>query len=158
MSSSTQIAPGCTCSALRKLTRTVTRLYDLHMSKVGLKTTQYSLLQHVARQAQPVAELALRMHAERTTLTRNLKPLIDAGWVALLPSDDARQRIVTITDDGRATIKAAQLAWRNAQTELEHTLGMDMVYALHASLDQALSQLSPLVDKPADRQINKTAD
>ena len=141
------VSPGCTCSALRKLTRTVTRLYDYHMQQAGLKTTQYSLLRHVAHQALPVAELAVQMRAERTTLTRNLKPLIDAGWVALLPGKDARQRIVTITEAGRATIRVAKEAWRVAQTELEQTLGMDMVRALHLEVDIALSQLSPLIQK-----------
>ncbi|GGC67734.1 hypothetical protein GCM10011396_13430 [Undibacterium terreum] len=127
------------------------------MLQAGLKTTQYSLLRHVAYQALPVAELALQMRAERTTLTRNLKPLIDAGWVTLLPGQDARQRIVTITDTGRSSIKAAKQAWRVAQTELEQTLGMDMVRALHLDVDTALEQLHPLIEK-IEKKSPKSAD
>ena len=69
---------GCTCFKLRKLTRAMSRLYDQHMATVGLKTTQYSVLTNAAREALPVAELAERLGTERTTLTRNLKPLIEA--------------------------------------------------------------------------------
>lgn len=138
---------GCTCFALRKLTRTVTRLYDHHLATVALKTTQYSLLKSVAYEPLPVATLAMRLSTERTTLTRNLKPLIEAGWVELKPGEDARQRIVMITGAGRDRIKAAKQAWRRAQTELERALGMDMVRSLHMQVDTALEQLTPLLSK-----------
>jgi len=138
---------GCTCFALRKLARTVSRLYDQHLAKVGLKTTQYSLLKNAAREALPVAELAARLAIERTTLTRNLKPLIDAGWIALMPGADSRQRIVTVTAAGRDKARSARQAWCAAQTELERTLGMEAVRALHCHLDTALIQLSPLLEE-----------
>lgn len=145
MSDRSTTSVGCTCFALRKLTRTVTRLYDQHLAAVGLKTTQYSLLKNIAYKESPVAELAARLSTERTTLTRNLKPLIDAGWVELRPGTDSRQRIATLTDAGRDMIKSARQAWRSAQSELERTLGMDVVRALHAHLDNALIRLTPLL-------------
>lgn len=139
----------CTCFKLRKLTRTMSRLYDQHLAAVGLKTTQYSVLVNVAREALPVAELAERLASERTTLTRNLKPLIEAQWVVLQPGADSRQRIVTITAAGRAKVKAAFACWSAAQTEFEELLGLDAVRALHAQLDSALNQLTPLPEKPS---------
>ena len=145
---------GCTCFSLRKLTRTVSRLYDLHLATAGMKTTQYSLLRSIAREAVPVAELAARLSTERTTLTRTLKPLIDAGWVILRPGTDSRQRIVTITDNGRAAIKAARQAWRRAQTQLETALGMTAVRDLHRQLDAALRQLTPLLEGHAHADDN----
>jgi DNA-binding MarR family transcriptional regulator len=142
-------SPGCTCFSLRKLTRTVSRLYDLHLAAAGMKTTQYSLLRSIAREALPVAELAARLSTERTTLTRTLKPLIEAGWVVLKPGADSRQRIVTITANGNDAIKTARQAWRRAQSELEQTLGMKAVRALHLQLDTALTQLTPLLERHA---------
>jgi DNA-binding MarR family transcriptional regulator len=136
---------ACTCFALRKLTRTVTRLYDQHLAAANLKTTQYSLLKWAANEPLPIAELAARMSIERTTLTRNLKPLIDAGWIELKPGTDSRQRIVTITAAGRETVKAAKKAWRQAQSELERTLGTDTVRKLHLQVDSALERLTPLL-------------
>jgi DNA-binding MarR family transcriptional regulator len=114
-----------------------------------MKTTQYSLLKSIAREALPVAELAARLSTERTTLTRTLKPLIDADWAVLKSGADSRQRIVTITDNGRDAIKKAGQAWRHAQTELEQTLGMKAVRALHLQLDAALNQLTPLLERRA---------
>jgi DNA-binding MarR family transcriptional regulator len=137
---------GCTCFKLRKLTRTMSRLYDQHLATVGLKTTQYSVLTNVAREALPVAELAERLGTERTTLTRNLKPLIEAEWVVLMPGADSRQRIVTITGAGRAKVKAAYVAWRAAQTEFEQLIGVDAVRALHVQLDTTLTRITPLLE------------
>lgn len=138
---------GCTCFKLRKLTRTMSRLYDQHLAAAGLKTTQYSVLANAVRAALPVAELAERLGAERTTLTRNLKPLTEAGWIALLPGADSRQRIVTITDAGRAKLDAAYPCWRAAQTEFENLVGLDAVRALHGQLDATLVQVTPLLEE-----------
>ncbi|MDL2354408.1 MAG: MarR family winged helix-turn-helix transcriptional regulator [Pseudomonadota bacterium] len=137
---------GCTCFKLRRLTRAMSRVYDQHMAAVGLKTTQYSVLTNAARAALPVAELAERLGTERTTLTRNLKPLIEAGWVTLEAGADSRQRIVTITAAGRAKVAQAYVAWRGAQNTLENLLGAATVRALHAQLDATLQQLTPLIE------------
>jgi DNA-binding MarR family transcriptional regulator len=149
MNDATERPLGCTCFSLRKLTRTVSRLYDQHLAEAGLKTTQYSLLKSIAYEAVPVAELAKRLSTERTTLTRNLKPLIDAGWVTLEPGADSRQRIVTITPQGHDIVKSAKQAWRRAQGELEQALGMPAVRALHLQVDTALTQLTPLLKEHA---------
>ena len=146
MSDNPPIASPCTCFSLRRLTRTVTRLYDSHLSAAGIKTTQYSLLRMVAHAPLPIAELAARMATERTTLTRNLRPLLEARLIVLAKGDDARQKIVTITDAGREVIRAARSSWRQAQAEINRTLGADVVRALHAQLDTALQQLNPLLE------------
>ena len=150
MPDSTNRPVGCTCFALRKLTRTVTRLYDQQLAAAGIKTTQYSLLRWIAHKPLPIAALAARMNTERTTLSRNLKPLIDAGWVVLKPGTDPRQRIVTITASGRRVIDSANEAWRQAQSTLEAAMGLDDVRDLHVRLDRALHQLNPLLEKHPD--------
>ncbi|MBC7684605.1 MAG: winged helix-turn-helix transcriptional regulator [Bdellovibrionales bacterium] len=143
---------GCTCFKLRKLTRAMSRLYDQHLATVGLKTTQYSLLVNAARAALPVAELAELLGMERTTLTRNLKPLIEAGWVQLAAGADSRQRIVTITQAGRAKVDAAYVAWRGAQSQFETLMGQGAVRALHRQLEQTMIQLTPLLEDASHAQ------
>jgi DNA-binding MarR family transcriptional regulator len=137
---------GCTCFKLRKLTRAMSRLYDQHMAAVGLKTTQYSVLVNAARAPLPVAELADTLGLDRTTLTRNLKPLQDAGWIELKSAADGRQRIVTITTSGRNMLKRAYVAWRGAQTAFENLVGRDAVRALHQQLETTMTQLTPLLE------------
>lgn len=148
MSDATTIQPlGCTCFKLRKLTRAMSRLYDQRMAAVGLKTTQYSLLANAARAALPVAELADLLGIERTTMTRNLKPLTDAGWLELRPGADSRQRIVTITKSGRAKVAEAYPVWCAAQSALQDMLGRDTVRALNKQLDSTIDNLTPWLEE-----------
>src|SRR6266705_1928013 len=78
------VASPCLCNALRQASRAVSRLYDDELRGVGLRTTQYSLLCHL-RAAGEVRQRDLGglTSLDETTLTRNLRPLIDSGWVAI---------------------------------------------------------------------------
>ena len=147
-------SPSCTCSTLRKLSRSVSRLYDWHMAEAGLKTTQYSLLKNIDHAAVPIAALATRLAIDRTTLTRNLKPLIDAGWAMLSPSADARQRIVTITAAGHAKVASAGQAWCDAQHELERTIGVVLVRTLQRDAGAAMRQLTPFLKEKLDAKLD----
>jgi DNA-binding MarR family transcriptional regulator len=137
----------CTCYALRKLARTVTRLYDQHLAAVGIKATQYALLRHVEPEALPITHLATMMGMERTTLTRNLRPLTEAGWVAQAAGKDARVRVITITPEGRSKIREAKAAWRKAQSELEQALGEQDTKALHSHIGYAMARVVPLLQQ-----------
>ena len=130
---------GCTNLKLRQLTRRVTQHFDAEMGAIGLKTTQFSLLSCVDKLGplRPGA-LAAQMKMEPSTLTRNLKPLVAAGWVVLGQGSDARSRMVSITDEGRAMRASAQRHWRLAQTRLNEKLGWDRVAALHAMVHELM--------------------
>ena len=136
---------GCTNLKLRQLARRVTQHYDLELAKAGLKTTQYSLLSHVLKLG-PVrpGDLAQAMTLDASTLTRNLKPLLDAGWVELAAGSDARSRSVTLTEAGRAKRAEGQRHWRAAQEGINALLGVQRVAALHVLLDESLESLSAL--------------
>lgn len=133
---------GCTNLKLRELSRVVTRHYDAYVAPTGLKNSQYSLLSHVVLLG-PVrpGELAARMKLDASTLTRNLQPLIAAGWVEQGPGDDARSRSVVATEAGRAKRSEAQRAWKQAQLALNARLGNQRVLALHSLIDDCLAAL-----------------
>ncbi len=134
---------GCTNLKLRQLMRRVAQLYDTEVGKTGLKGTQYSLLSYVAKlgPVRPV-DLAREMKVDASTLTRNLRPLIDAGWVEQGPGPDARSRLVSVTPAGREKRQEAQRRWRAAQEDLNARLGPARVVALHELLDESLALLA----------------
>ncbi len=142
---------GCTNMKLRQLMRRVAQRYDAEVGKTGLKGTQYSLLSHVLKLG-PVrpGDLARAMTIDASTLTRNLKPLIDGGWVTLEPGADGRSRLVNITPAGREKRHEAQRRWRVAQEGINQTLGVERVLALHALIDESMELLSPLSDGEDD--------
>jgi DNA-binding MarR family transcriptional regulator len=133
---------GCTNFKLRQLMRGVAQHYDAEVAACGLKTTQYSLLSYVLKlgPVQP-SVIAATMKLDASTLTRNLQPLIKQGWLVMLPGPDARSRLVSITEEGRAKRAEAQRHWRRAQDALNDKLGTDKVVALHALIDEALALL-----------------
>jgi DNA-binding MarR family transcriptional regulator len=133
---------GCTCDRLRKLARRLTQRYDAHLAPTGLRLTQFSLLAHLMRgEPLTMSALAELLEMDRTTLTRNLKPLVDAGLVALDAGRDARERVVVVSDRGRTVWRAAREHWRRAQDEVNQVFGIEQVTALHAVLDGSLETL-----------------
>src|SRR5437660_11071352 len=96
-------ATPCLCNALRQASRAVSRLYDEELRGAGLRTTQYSLLRVLARAGEVrQGDLGGLAHLDETTLTRNLRPLMGAGWVAVRSGKDRREKLVTITRAGAA--------------------------------------------------------
>lgn len=137
-------AQGCTNLRLRQLMRRVAQHYDVEMVKAGLKTTQYSLLSHVLELG-PLrpGDLAKSMKVSASTLTRNLKPLVDAGWLELAAGSDARSRSVAITHAGRVKREEARHRWKLAQDSLNQLLGATRVLALHSLINESLELLTP---------------
>ncbi|MEQ8966629.1 MAG: MarR family winged helix-turn-helix transcriptional regulator [Azospirillaceae bacterium] len=126
----------CTCFRLRRATRTVSQIYDRHLAMAGLRSTQFSLLSAIGdlspRSLGPLAE---KLGMDRTTLTRNLRPLEREGLVALGEGEDRRERVAMLTPDGRRRLAAARPHWRAAQDELERILGHETVGQLNTLLE-----------------------
>ena len=122
--------------------RRVAQRYDAEVGQVGLKGTQYSLLSYVIKLGpiRPV-DLAEAMNVDASTLSRNLKPLVAAGWLMQEAGADARSRLVRATDAGREKRVEAQRRWRVAQEGLNAALGPQRVIALHALIDEAMQAL-----------------
>jgi DNA-binding MarR family transcriptional regulator len=133
---------GCTNFKTRQLSRLLSRHYDAELADAGLKTTQYSLLGHVLHLG-PIApgELARRMGLDASTLTRNLQPLVAAGWLVQEAGPDARTRSITITEAGRDKHAEAQRRWKCAQLKINTLMGVERVAALHALLDACTAAL-----------------
>jgi DNA-binding MarR family transcriptional regulator len=126
----------CLCDALRQATRAVSRLYDEELREVGLRTTQYALLAWLrtageARQKE-IEELT---SLDQTTLSRNLRPLMSAGWVAVQPGADRREKLVRLTQAGAAKLRKARPAWERAQKQMQSRLPKgewsDLMQRLH---------------------------
>lgn len=135
---------GCTNYRIRQLMRQVSQHYDAELGQAGLKGTQYSLMANLV-QLGPVrpGELARVLKMDASTLTRNMKPLLDAGWLDQTPGPDGRSRTVAITDAGRRKWKQAREHWKRAQQHINQVLGQDRVMALHSLIDESLDLLEP---------------
>src|SRR5271154_4018440 len=95
---------GCVCSALRRASRVVTQHFERSFRGTGLRSTQFSLLAVLTQTGPlPMSALAAMLGLERTTLTRNLRPLQTKGLVRFgSVASDQRVHRVELTSDGRA--------------------------------------------------------
>ena len=136
------LASPCTCFRVRKLTRLMSQRYDRRLAAAGLNLNQYSILRRLGDRARAIGDLARELGMDRSTLSRDLRPLLAAGWIEPAEGEDARQRPVRVTAAGRRALARAVPLWREAQDDIEALLGGERSTArLHAQLDFALARL-----------------
>lgn len=117
----------CHCLVSRQVARHVSRIYDRHLAPTGISAGDLAILEFVANEGSiAISDLAAKMFLERTTLLRNLKPLIDAGY--LEPARDTvqkRRHTVSLTKAGEQKRLEAHSFWLAAQEEFEQETGED---------------------------------
>lgn len=133
----------CVYMALKRLARRVAHHFDAALAKAGLKTTQLDLLSEILR-LQPVCpgKLAQALNLDPSTLTRNLRPLIAAGWVELGAGKDARSRHVRVTARGRVKKMQAQRLLIAARQAMGDRLGLRRMAELEALMNESLDILT----------------
>ena len=132
----------CTCGNLRMAARAVTQMYDGLLQPTGLKATQLNVLVAAAALGEAtVSQLAAALVMDRTTLTRNLKPLVTRKLLQVAPGADRRNRVVTLTATGRDTLRTAWPHWSQAQDRVVAGLGRKRWQRLLADLSAVVSLL-----------------
>lgn len=128
----------CACINIRRAANSLTRLYDETLAPSGLLVTQFSLLRAVERGGEArLGELAREVELDRTTLTRNLRPLERQGLVEISAGEDPRARCVTLTARGRKALARAVPFWEQAQEAVRAAVGSTV-------LDDTLRRLDKL--------------
>ena len=117
-------ARNCACFNVRKTARVLTQEYDQFIAPSGLKTTQFSTLA-VIKKLGPImiTDLAKSMEIERTSLTRNLKLIERDGFIMTRSGEDARSRLVEITEAGQEKLDEAQALWKIVQSKIVENFG-----------------------------------
>jgi DNA-binding MarR family transcriptional regulator len=119
-----QAAATCACNNLRRASRAVTQFFDQTLEPSGLRSTQLVILLEVAvAGSSTVPELARRLVMDRSTMQRNLQPLMKRQYLQVMPDDARRSRGVSLTPQGRRAIDAAVPLWRKAQVSFVLRLG-----------------------------------
>lgn len=126
----------CLCQALRRAARKITRDYEAAYQSVGLTAGQFSILAALSGDApKPLGEIAAALGLDRTTLSRDLKPLIRRGLIEEAAVADARVRALSLSKQGRALFRTAAPLWRTAQAAARKRLAHLDVETLKAALD-----------------------
>ena len=120
-----EIARNCLVTRTRQISRVLTAIYDEELRPFDIASPQFTLLVLIMEFG-PLSrsDLGRRNHHDRSTLTRNLQPLISQGWVFEgAPGDDGRSRPLSLTEQGKELLHRAASAWSVAQTKAKAVLG-----------------------------------
>ena len=135
----------CTCFRVRGAARRVTQIYGRHLAPTGLKISQFSLLGFVAAEGPvSIGRLSDLLTTDRTTLTRNLRPLFAAGLVERAASGDKRRHELVATSAGRAMFKRALPLWAAAEQEVRNAMGSKLTADLPAAIARSMEKLAAL--------------
>ena len=114
----------CCCFNMRKIARAVTQFFDQHLESVGIRSTQFTLLYALySTQAKTLTEIAENLIMDRTTLTRNLKPLEKQGLITTVQTTDKRSKGYTLTAAGTEVMNRAIPLWEVAQKSMVDSIG-----------------------------------
>jgi DNA-binding MarR family transcriptional regulator len=134
-----EILANCACHRVRTAARAVTRAYDEALRPVGLRATQLAVLVATAAdEALSITALASLMGMDRSTLTRNLRPLEAEGLIAIGNEGWRRSRTLQITKTGRSRLREAVPLWERAQQTLRKKLGDRRWDAIRNNLDDLI--------------------
>jgi DNA-binding MarR family transcriptional regulator len=135
-----EMARTCACFNFRKASRSVTQLFDQILAPSGLRSTQLVIL--ITGQLlgpSSIARLARELVMDRSTLTRNLKPLMNMGLMRFSHNEGGKQKSVELTVDGQAALLKTAPYWEQAQSHLVNRFGPE-------SWNRIMGDLSAVVD------------
>jgi len=121
----------CMCASFRRASRALTQLYDDALRPLGLRATQFTILQVLSLAGEvSQGELAQILAMDSTTLTRTLRIMGRQGWIAERRGEDRRERLLRLAKAGRSQFNRALPSWEEAQAQLGRQLGDQRWHAL----------------------------
>jgi len=123
--SRTTIAPlPCLCGSFRRTARALTQRYEQALRPLGLRATQFTILQVLASAGElPQGRLGAMLAMDSTSLTRTLRIMLRQGWIAERSGEDRRERRLRLAKAGETLLRHALPAWQGAQSRLRRRLG-----------------------------------
>ena len=130
-----EVTGRCVAGRVLRAARLITRHYDDALRPTGLTIAQFGLLNVIGKyEPESISQIAEWMNLDRTSLSRNLKPLEKAGFVYRGNEGASRKRRVLLTTLGLKKLEEARPYWRAAQEKMEAVLGEPHLDNLTAAL------------------------
>ncbi len=104
----------------------MTQFFDQTLAPAGLRSTQLVIL--IAAELfgpSSIARLARELVMDRSTLTRNLKPLLTMELLELSVADNGKHKSVVVTDQGRDALIRSMPYWDQAQGHVVDRVGTE---------------------------------
>jgi DNA-binding MarR family transcriptional regulator len=136
------------CASLRRASRVLTQLYDDAFRPLGLRATQFTILQALSLAGEVTQGLLGEILAmDSTTLTRTLDILERRGWIAKRHGEDRREWRLRLSKRGETQLQRALPAWRSVQDRLHTQLGNEAWENLFTLSNNVTGKVTKLGEK-----------
>lgn len=117
-------ALDCLCASFRRASRALTQHYDEALRPLGLRATQFTVLQalSIAKNVTQ-GQLGRILAMDSTTLTRTLEIMSARGWIAKVPGKDRRVRRLRLARSGENLLRRSLPRWEQVQSRLRRRMG-----------------------------------
>ena len=133
----------CCCFNLRKISRAITQYYDRCLESLNIRSTQFTLLVALAAtSAKTLTEIAEVLVMDRTTLTRNLKPLAKMELIEIVHTVDKRSKAYALTEKGKNLLVNSIPLWKAAQDNVINGIGYEEYKDIISKLENLLKMLN----------------
>lgn len=114
----------CMCGSFRRTSRALTQIYEQALRPLGLRATQFTILQALALAGEVTqGQLGEMLAMDSTSLTRTLAIMVRQGWVTARHGKDRRERRLHLANAGDMQLKSALPVWEKVQSRLRRQLG-----------------------------------
>jgi DNA-binding MarR family transcriptional regulator len=114
----------CLCASLRRASRALTQLYDEAVRPLGLRGTQFTVLQALSIAGEVTqGRLGEILAIDSTTLTRTLAVMRNRRWIETRRGRDGRERLLKLSKTGWEQLDRASPAWQGVQDRLRSQVG-----------------------------------
>ncbi|MGZ4731115.1 MAG: MarR family winged helix-turn-helix transcriptional regulator [Terriglobales bacterium] len=135
------------CGSFRRTSRALTQLYENALRPLGLRATQFTILQALSLTGEVTqSQLGKILAMDSTTLTRTLQIMDREGWIAERRGEDRRERRLRLAKAGETQFNRALPAWEKVQSRLRRQLGEQA----WKNLLDTTHQVTDLVTKQGD--------
>ena len=114
----------CLCGSFRRTSRALTQLYEEALRPLGLRATQFTILQALSLAGEvSQGQLGEMLAMDSTSLTRTLAIMRRQGWIAERRGEDRRERWLRLANAGEVKLRRALPVWEKVQSRLRRQLG-----------------------------------
>jgi DNA-binding MarR family transcriptional regulator len=136
-SASPTVPTPCACTAIKKLSRVLGRVYDAALIVSPMNVTQLAVLRCIGRRkGEPLLHVAKELEMDRSSLYWALNPMVREKWVLITSGMDARSRSAVITRKGQVLLKKAGEQWEKVQTRVVEGFGRSEWAAFVANIEK----------------------
>jgi DNA-binding MarR family transcriptional regulator len=114
----------CMCGSFRRTARALTQMYEEALRPLGLRSTQFTILQALELAGEvSQGRLGEMLAMDSTSLTRTLAIMRRVGWVSEERGEDRRERRIQLSSAGKAKLLRAWPVWEKVQSRMRKKMG-----------------------------------